>query len=371
MQNLILDGTKLPWHKDRVEAWLRGERIPPITIDCSLSTRCTYRCKWCYGLLQTNTWVNLPRDVIMRFLDDAAEIGVKAISFVSDGESTCNPHLYEAILRGKSNGLDMALGTNGYLLRDDRLEDILPALTYLRFNFSGADPKRYSEIHGCKQECFHKVVKTIENCVAIKRKNKLPVTLGLQMVLTPDEADQVLPLARLGKELGVQYLVIKHCSDDEKETLRKKYGFHYSQYQSLIPLLKEAEKLSTETYQVTVKWSKILSQGRRKYSRCYGPVFIPQFSGSGLVAPCGMLFAPRFKDYHIGYLQETSFKELWQSDRYWQVMRWLTEGRLDPRTDCGTWCLQEKCNEYLWDLKHGKIVMKEPEGEPPLHKNFV
>jgi len=118
----------------------------------------------------------------MRFLDDAAEIGVKAISFVSDGESTCNPHLYEAILRGKSNGLDMALGTNGYLLRDDRLEDILPALTYLRFNFSAADPKRYCEIHGCKEDCFYKVVKTIENCVAIKRKNKLLVTLGLQMV---------------------------------------------------------------------------------------------------------------------------------------------------------------------------------------------
>ena len=35
--NLILDGTKINWHLDRVEAWQRGERIAPITIDMSLT----------------------------------------------------------------------------------------------------------------------------------------------------------------------------------------------------------------------------------------------------------------------------------------------------------------------------------------------
>ena len=66
--------------------------------------------------------------LIDKFLDDAAEIGVKAISFVSDGESTCSPHLYDAIMRGKANGLDMALGTNGYLLKDEKPGRILEAL---------------------------------------------------------------------------------------------------------------------------------------------------------------------------------------------------------------------------------------------------
>jgi MoaA/NifB/PqqE/SkfB family radical SAM enzyme len=86
--NLILDGHKLAWHRDRVGAWLAGERIAPITIDCSLTRRCTYRCVYCYGQLQANDEIKMTRDVIFRFLDDAADIGVKAISFVSDGEST-------------------------------------------------------------------------------------------------------------------------------------------------------------------------------------------------------------------------------------------------------------------------------------------
>ena len=71
------------------------------------------------------------------------EIGVKAISLVSDGESTCSPYLYETILRAKANGLDIALGTNGYLLKLNRLEESLPALTYLRFNFSAGQPQPY------------------------------------------------------------------------------------------------------------------------------------------------------------------------------------------------------------------------------------
>ena len=148
MENLILDGQKLIWHQERLKAWLKGERIAPITIDCSLTRRCTYRCVYCYGMLQVNDEKKMTKDVIFRFLDDAAEIGVKAVSFVSDGESTCSPYFYDAVLRGKANGLDMAVGTNGYLLKEERLEEILPALTYIRFNISAADPKRYAQIHG-------------------------------------------------------------------------------------------------------------------------------------------------------------------------------------------------------------------------------
>ena len=87
---------------------MRGERIAPITIDCALTRRCSYRCTYCYGALQANDEKRMTRDIIYRFLDDAAEIGVKAISFVSDGESTCSPHVYDAILRGHANGLSMA-----------------------------------------------------------------------------------------------------------------------------------------------------------------------------------------------------------------------------------------------------------------------
>lgn len=367
MAELVLDGHKLLWHKDRIEAWLRGERIAPITIDCALTRRCSYKCVYCYGKLQANDEKKMTKDVIFRFLDDAAHIGVKAISFVSDGESTCSPYIYDAILRGKSNGLDMALGTNGYLLKKDKLEDILPCLTYLRFNISAASPSRYAQIMGCKKNCFYKVRETIKECVRIKKENNLPVTLGLQMVLLPQFADQIIPFTKLGKELGVDYAVIKHCSDDEKGNL----GVDYSKYFELVDILKEAEKHSSDNYLVKVKWSKILSGGKRAYAQCFGPAFIMQMSGSGLVAPCGMLFNSRYKKFHIGNIAEKSFKEIWQGKRYREVIGAIGSDKFDAKTMCGSLCLQHKINEFLWALKNRGVSLEKPKGSIPAHINFI
>ncbi len=366
-QEIILDGTKLAWHKDRVEAWMRGERIAPITIDCALTRACNYNCTYCYGKLQENEIKPMNKDAIFRFLDDAAEIGVKAISFVSDGESTCSPHLADSILRGKQNGLDMAVGTNGSLLKQAELEKYLSSLTYLRFNISAADRQRYCGIHGCGEKEYEKVMDNIRAAVKIKKDNNLETTIGLQMVLMPEFADQIMPLSKLGKELGVDYLVIKHCSDDENASL----GVDYSKYEKLIAQLQDAEKESTPDYLVKAKWSKILSGGKREYTHCYGPAFIMQFSGSGLVAPCGMLFNDKYSKYHIGNISEKSFKEIWESDRYKEVLDLIASDEYNAQTMCGTLCLQHKVNQYLNSLKKGEIKLETPLGEKPMHINFI
>jgi MoaA/NifB/PqqE/SkfB family radical SAM enzyme len=375
-ESLILDGHKLrfPEHRDRLEAWLRGERIVPITIDMALTRSCNYKCVCCYATLQDNDIKKMTLDVIYRFLDDATEMGVKAVSFVSDGESTCSPHLYDAILRGNNNGLSMALGTAGYLLKDERLEEILPALTYLRFNISAGISSRYAEIHGVPKEWFYKVVNTVAKAVKIKKEENLPITLGLQMVLLPEFKDQVLPIANLGKVLGVDYTVIKHCSDDEKGSLGVDYSGYYDT--ELMSLLDVAEALSDENYTVKAKRSKIFSDGERCYSRCYGPPFFLQFSGSGLVAPCGMLFGKEYKKYHIGNIVEQSFKKIWASDRYWEVLNLLASKKFDAQKMCGCLCIQHKINEFLWSLKEGdsdKILKDcdERDSFDVIHRNFL
>jgi ABC-type phosphate/phosphonate transport system substrate-binding protein len=85
-----------------------------------------------------------------------------------------------------------------------------------------------------------------------------------------------------------------------------------------------------------------------------------QLSGSGLVAPCGMLFNEKYKKYHIGNIVDTSFKELFYSNRYKEVMDELASDRFDAKTMCGSLCLQHKCNEFLNSLM-----------EIPEHVNFI
>lgn len=368
-ERLLLDHTKIAWHMDRVRAWERGERIAPITIDMALNQKCNYKCGFCYMQLQKqerNERITVENAI--DFIDDCAELGVKAVSLVSDGESTLHPAYIPMIQRGDALGINMASGTNAWIFDRAMLESVLPHLTYLRVNFSAGTAARYAEIMGTKPSSFYRVCGNVNHMVELKRRYDLPVTIGLQMVLMPQDADQILPFARLGAELGVDYSVIKHCSDDELGSL----GVDYEGYEKLYGMLAEAESLSTASYQVTAKWSKIKAKGKRDYQRCYGPPFLLQISGSGLVAPCGMLFNERYKrDFHIGNIVETRFRDIVKSERYWEVVSRLASDEFDARTMCGTLCLQHKTNEALDRHVKGLEILTEPVGNAPQHVNFI
>lgn len=367
MTDLILDGTKIEWHADRVAAWERGERIAPITIDMALTQACNYRCTFCYATMQRqDEHFPVNKKVMTEFIDDAAEVGVKAISLVSDGESTINPAYVHTIQYGKSKGIDMASGTNAYLLREKQLLQVMPHLTYLRVNITAGEPKRYMEIMGAKPGWFEQVCDNIKTMRRLKDENGWACTIGMQAVMDPKYSDQIMPLAKLGKELRPDYLILKHCSDDEDGTL----GVDYSKYAGLEEALREAEGYSDETYKVVVKWSKMRTGNKRSYERCYGPPFLLQISGSGRIAPCGMLFADKYSKFHIGNITKERFKDIIQSERYWEVMKLLSSDQFNAKTMCGSLCLQHKVNEKLDNMKKG-IAVLEPKTDTPQHVNFV
>ena len=368
-KQIILDGNKMVFHLDRVRDWLAGKRIAPITMDIALTRKCNFKCRYCYSQLQYNESKQLSKEVLFDFADDIAEIGVKGVSLVSDGESTCHPNWIDFICRAKDNGVDVAIGTNGYAIDEEQFKTILPRLSYFRFNISAAQEEPFSYIHGVSPRSYHKVLDNIRCAVRIKRKLGLEVTIGLQMVLTEECLDQVIPLAKLGKELGVDYTVIKHCSDSELGEL----GVNYAWYKKVEKVLFEAEAYSDANYLVKAKWSKMLNEGKKKYTQCLGIPFMAQFSGSGLVAPCGFLFNERYKQFHIGNIAEMRFKEIFNSSKYWEVVRTLASEKFDANSMCGTNCLQHKVNEFLWDVKTGAInidTIKTPK-EKPMHINFI
>jgi MoaA/NifB/PqqE/SkfB family radical SAM enzyme len=366
-ERLTLDGTKIAWWLERVRAWERGERIAPVTIDGALSTRCNAACQFCYASLQTNAPQPITTEVMYRFLDDCAELGVKGFSLVSDGESTLSKAYVPTIQRGHELGIGMASGTNGFLVDRETAEQILPCLTYLRINFSAGTRERYAQIMGTKRSFYDRVLRNIEDMVAVRRERGLKATLGLQMVLRPQDADQIIPFAELAVSLGVQYGVIKHCSDDEFGSL----GVDYGAYERCFDLLKEAEALSTPTTQIVAKWNKIKAGNKRSYRRCFGPPFILQFSGSGLIAPCGQFFNQRYERFHIGNLVTERFRDIVRGDRYWEVMRYLSSEAFDAQKMCGVLCLADRTNVALDRHKKGLEVLTEPTGPPPPHVNFI
>jgi MoaA/NifB/PqqE/SkfB family radical SAM enzyme len=368
---LILDSHKLSWHYDRVAAWEAGERIAPVSVDMSLTRACSAMCSFCYAMMQeSQARSSIKESHALSLLDDFAEMGIRSVSLVSDGESTISKAYVPFIQHAAKLGINIGNATNGWEWGPEKIEAVLPHITWLRFTVAAGRPESYAKIMYKGPEhtqMFDRAMSHIRYAVELKRKKNLPVTLGIQMVLMPDLKDEILPFAKLGVDLGVDYAVIKHCSDDEQGTL----GIDYSQYEDLHPLLEQAEAMSTEQTKVIVKWSKIKDGDKPTYQRFYGPQFLLQISGSGLVAPSGMFFNARHSKLHIGNFTEERMKDIWKSDRYWRVMNYLASPYFNAQTMMGTLPIQHYVSVALDNHLKGIERIQPGAGEKPLHVNFL
>ena len=368
---LILDSHKLSYHMDRVNSWEAGERIGPVTVDMSLTRACGAMCSFCYAMMQEPQERNgIKTDHILHLLDDFAEVGVKGVSLVSDGESTLSKAYVPFIKHAASLGINVGNATNGWEWGPEKSEQVLPHMSWIRFTVAAGTPERYAEImyKGPEHtEVFDKAMKNIKHAVAYKKKHNLGVTLGIQMVLMPEFKDEIIPFAKLGVELGVDYAVIKHCSDDEYQTL----GIDYSKYEAMYELLDQAEALSTAKTKIIVKWDKIKDKGKPSYKRFYGPPFLLQISGSGLVAPSGMFFNARYSKLHIGNFTNERFIDIYNSERYWRAMNYLASPSFDAQTMMGTLPIQHYVSTALDNHIKGTKKIIAQNGDKPLHVNFL
>lgn len=368
-QALIIDGTKIGWWKDRVLAWDRGERVAPITMDVAWTRRCNAACDFCAAKTQASASpsLDIPKSTAFEFLEDAAEIGVKGISLISDGESTLVDYYAESIEYATALGIKIGIGTNGIALDAPLLERILPRVSYLRFNFSAGERERYAQIMGVKPALYDKVMENIRTAVEIVKVARLSCNINMNLVCDPKDSDQIVPFAKLARELGVHYAVIKHCATDDDGVL----NVNYDDYAACEPLFKEAEALSSAdgSFRVAAKWNRIGQAAKRHYTRCHGPQFILQMSGNGLIAPCGPYFNEKYKAFHIGNIMRTRFRDLFASERYWEVMRYLESEHFDPSKRCPPNCLQHLTNQWLFDYKAGNKSF--PITEMPAQPEFV
>lgn len=367
VDSLIIDGTKVGWWPDRIAASLRGERIAPVHMDVAWTRKCQAACHFCFASTQASSdGGEITKDIACQFLTDAAEIGVQGISLISDGESTVVPWYADSVEHGAKEGLKMGAGSNGIALKRRVLERVLPHLSFLRFNFSAGEKKRYAEIMGVPQEIYDIVVQNIKDGMEIINRDGLGCTLNCQMVVHPDDKDQIIPFAKLAAELRPTYAVLKHCSEGDDNQL----GVDYSRYDEMEDLLCEAEEIGRRAgIRITVKWNRIKTKLERGYSRCLAPPFQLQMSGNGLIAPCGLKFNSKFAALHIGNVTRERFRDIWASDRYLEVMNYLASDQFDPRGRCSKGCLQDPTNEFLFAYQEGRISL--PTSSAPPHIEFI
>ena len=372
-----MDSHKLFWHLDRVEAWQRGERVAPLHIDMGISNGCNMGCTFCYGVIQNRAGFgtnqkkifHMPTEAVKRTFKDAKDIGVKSIALIGEGENTLHPDFYDILEYGKKINLDLSLATNGIKIDNKKLDIILNSLTWFRINISAGTKETFEKIHRVPQ--MDRVLNNARALAELKAKKGYECTLGFQMVVTKENMNDIVPLAKLGSECGMDYFVVKPCSDTFDSRLNSPKG----EYIGILDVFKEAESYSNSNYAVNIKWKKALNGGWKDYDSCHGTQFILGLSGTGNLFPCGHWFNERKDEFIMGNVIETPFKEIWESDRYWEVQKKIREV-VNVNRDCESNCRQHYINRFLsFDGKKSLDEIKSDYSDHikniPNHINFI
>ena len=133
----------------------------------------------------------------------------------------------------------------------------------------------------------------------------------------------------------------------------------------------QAEECSNNKTKIIIKWDKIKDKGKSSYKRFYGPQFLLQISGSGLVAPSGMFFNARYSKFHMGNFAEERFIKIFRSDRYKKIMDYLASSNFDAQTMMGTLPIQHYVSIALDNHVKGIERIIPATNKKPLHVNFL
>lgn len=339
------DGCKMIYHQDRLEDYLMGYRITPVTIDMGIHKGCNVKCVYCYGVKQGKSAEYIPTDRLLLLAEDARKFSIRSIAIIGDGEPTLNKGLYPFVEALRDSNVDCGVATNGLLLDMSKLRTLTKNATWIRFNISGVE--NYDWVMGAPKGSFKKFEEVIQQAVYQGKTNGC--TIGLQMVLIPECFKEVLPLAKKAVEWGVDYLVIKQFSDGG---VGMPIHFDMNKYKEVEDDLRHAEELSTKATKVVAKWSaigdtiRITRDKHWDFDRCTDLPFLFQISGNGECYPCGYHFGN--KRYCYGNVNMDRLGSILRSERYWDIIKEVGDTPLEKM--CTGQCRHCEPLKFLHEL---------------------
>ena len=355
MDRYRIDSHKMMYHVSRVNDWLRGENIYPIYAEISPSGTCNHRCIYCALDFMEYQTRFLDKELLKDRLSEMALLGVKSVMYAGEGEPLLHRDIGEIINHTKKVGVDVAITTNGVLLKEGLVESTLENITWIKVSINGATRETYAEIHQTTPDNFDRVIKNMSYAARIKQDKGYKCALGMQLILLPENCHEVILLAQEAKEIGMDYLVIKPYSQHPLSKTTKYKDIKYSEY---LHLSDKLNSFKDDKFSVIfrINTMKKWDEGRRNYRHCLALPFWSYIDAGGTVWGCSAYLNDERFSY--GNIYENTFKNIWESEKRRMAVRWA-EDELDTK-QCRVNCRMDEINGYLWDLRH-----------PPEHVNFI
>jgi radical SAM protein with 4Fe4S-binding SPASM domain len=350
-----IDGHKLLYHLPRVVAWLEEKPVYPISMEISPSGACNHRCLFCAVDYLDYQPRFLDAAVLTARLTELAGLGLKSVMYAGEGEPLLHREIAGIVAHTRAVGIEAALVTNAVLLREEVARALLPHLTWVKVSCNAGTAATYAAVHRTRAEDFERVMANLAAAVRIRREEGLSCTIGIQILLLPENAAEVATLAHRAREIGLDYLVVKPYSHFDRSRTTRYRTIRYEEYRGLAA---EVGACATPEFDVVFREEtmRLWDAAERTYDRCVALPFYSYIDAGGTVWGCKEYLGD--ERFAFGNINEQTFREIWDGPRRAAVMRFVAAG-LDVR-GCRTNCRLDKMNRWLWEVSH-----------PAAHANFI
>lgn len=345
MDEFKIDSHKLEFHPHRVAQWLDGKddwekakSIYPLYVEISPSGACNHRCGFCAVDYIGYKPRNLDGVTLRQTLSEMGKLGVKSVMFAGEGEPLLHKETNANIVAAHGAGLDVAFTTNGVLL--DKILPSLHLVKWVKVSINAGTAATYAAVHKSKPQDWDHVWRNLRAAIVQRVPGKSSATLGVQMVILPENENEAKQLQSLCEEIQVDYLVLKPYSQHKMSLTNL--------YQNYRPKV-DAKQIG---YRTVVRWDAI-NTTEVPYSKCNATPFMWAYiMANGDVYSCSAYLQD--ERFLLGNINEQTFREIWEGERRrknWEFVR----NSLDIK-ECRVNCRMDKANKYLAEFSRVKHV---------------
>lgn len=324
-------------------------------MEISPAGACNHRCTYCGLDFMEYKPRFLKTEVLKDRISEMGSLGLKSIMYAGEGEPLLHKDMLDITLHTEKSGIDVAFTTNGVFLDKDFADAALTSITWVKVSINGATKDTYNKIHRGKSDDLDKVMHNMAYANDVRRSNNYKCTLGMQIMLLPDNYQEVGKLAQRAKDIGMDYLVVKPYSHHPQSNTTEYKDIKYDNY---LQLKDELSQYNDEQFHVVFrinsmkKWDK----GEHGYTHCLALPFWSYIDAGGNVWGCSVYLGD--ERFLYGNIHEQTFREIWEGEKRRASLEWV-KNELDT-CNCRVNCRMDEVNKYLWDLKH-----------PSEHVNFI
>ncbi|MBL4761328.1 MAG: radical SAM protein [Gammaproteobacteria bacterium] len=363
--NYSIDAQKLVFHPKRVASWIdsrknwdKAKEVYPLYVEISPVGACNHRCTFCAVDYIGYKSIRLDATLLGERLIEMGHLGIKSIMYAGEGEPLLHKDINNIVKMTADAGIDISFTTNAVLMNDKFIKQSLPLVSWIKVSLNAGTAETYAKVHQTKEKDFDTVIANLRAAVKYKQQNKLGCALGAQILLLPENQDEIVTLAKLCKEIGLDYLVVKPYSQHLFSETTRYENVSYEHYSGLAD---ELSSLNTDSFNVVFRSQAMKTSSEQlddRYNKCHAtPYFWAYVMADGAVYGCSAYLMDDRFDY--GNINNNSFKEIWQGEKRFKNWSFIAN-ELNIK-DCRKNCRMDSVNRYLDQLVN----------TPPAHVNFI